>query len=123
RDYDLHYMANANPTLEPFALADVHADSDVTLTAAWPPEAVETYLYYDALTQRLVDRREAMRVSWFAMGGELAVDASAVDEDGTATSVSTTWHTPAAGDAWLWLVLRDSRGGLAWQELHVTVTP
>jgi hypothetical protein len=62
-----------------------------------------------------------MRVSWFATGGALAVDASAVGVDDSATSVSTTWHTPAAGDVWLWFVLRDSRGGIAWQQLRVTV--
>ena len=62
-----------------------------------------------------------MRVSWFATGGTLAVDASAVDEDDAATSVSTTWHTPAAGPAWLWVVLRDSRGGVAAQAVAVTV--
>jgi hypothetical protein len=123
RDYDLHYVANANPVLDPIALDTVQADRDVALTASWPAESVESFLYYDALTQQLVTRREAMRVSWFATGGSLAVDASAVGEDDTATTVSTTWHTPAAGEAWLWIVLRDSRGGIAWQPLRVTVTP
>lgn len=121
RDYDLRYVANASPTLEPIVLDSVPAHSDVTLIATWPADAAETYLYYDALAQRLVERREAMRVSWFATAGSLAVDASAVGEDDTATSVSTTWHTPGAGDAWLWFVLRDSRGGITWRELHVTV--
>ncbi len=121
RDYDLRYVANQNPALDPIALATVPANSDVTLTASWPTDAVETYLYYDSLAQHLVERRESMRVSWFATAGTLAVDASAVGEDDRATSVSTTWHTPAAGDAWLWFVLRDSRGGIAWQQLPVTV--
>ena len=121
RDYDLHYVANENPALDPLVLDRVPANTGVTLTATWPAEAVETYLYYDTLSQRLVDRREAMRVSWFATAGVLAVDASAVGEDDAGTSVSTTWHTPAAGEAWLWIVLRDSRGGIAWRELHVTV--
>src|SRR6185503_19079912 len=65
RDYDLHYVANANPTLEAFTLTSAPANSDVALSAAWPDESVESYLYYDALAQRLVDRRESMRVSWF----------------------------------------------------------
>ena len=121
RDYDLRYVANQAPVLEPLALADVPADSDVTLTASWPASGVETYLYFDPTSQTLVERREGMRVSWFATGGTLAVDASAVDEDDAATSVSTTWRTPAAGPAWVWIVLRDSRGGVAARAVPVTV--
>jgi hypothetical protein len=121
REYDLRYAANRNPTLDPIALATVPADSDVTLTASWPADAVEHYLYYDPFVQRLVERREAMRVSWFATSGALAVDGSAVAETDFATSVTPTWHTPPAGDAWLWFVLRDSRGGIAWQSLQVTL--
>lgn len=121
RDYDLHYMPNRKPALDDIVLDRVAAASDVTLTASWPAESAESYLYYDTLSQTLVTRREAMRVSWYATAGSLAVDASAVGEGNPATSVSTTWHTPAAGDAWLWVVLRDSRGGIAWRELHVTV--
>ncbi|MDX2086432.1 MAG: hypothetical protein SFX73_01225 [Kofleriaceae bacterium] len=121
RAYDLAYVANTNPTLEPLVLTTVPADTDVTLTASWPASAVETYLHFDPVSQTLVDRREAMRVSWFATGGALDVDASLVDEQDVATSASTTWHTPSPGTAWLWLVLRDSRGGVAAQALAITV--
>ncbi len=120
-DYDVRYTANTNPTLDPLVLDAVPADRDVTLTASWPADAVESFLYYDPVAQALVIRREAMRVSWFATGGALAVDASAVAEDREETRVTTTWHTPAAGPAWLWLVLRDSRGGIATQTRSITV--
>jgi hypothetical protein len=121
RRYDLEYVANQNPTLDPIALANVPANTDVTLTASWPAEAAETYVFFDRLAQQLVDRREAMRVSWFATAGELASDATAVGETDLATSVSTTWRTPAAGTAHLWFVLRDSRGGLAVRDVSITV--
>jgi hypothetical protein len=121
--YDLSYVANHSPTLDPLVLPGVTAHTDVTLTASWPAEAAETYLSYEQISQTLVSRREAMRLSWFATGGTLAVDASAVAEADPATHVSTTWHTPAAGTAYLWLVLRDSRGGIATQTLRVTVEP
>jgi hypothetical protein len=63
-----------------------------------------------------------MRVSWFATAGALAADASAVDESAASTSVTTTWHTPTTGGlAFLWLVLRDSRGGIATASYPVTV--
>jgi hypothetical protein len=122
RDYDVRYVANANPALDEIALAaSVPADTDVELVASWPAAAAESYLFFDRLGQVLVERREAMRLSWFATGGALAVDATAVAEDDPATTVSTTWHTPAAGPATVWFVLRDSRGGIATRELQVTV--
>jgi hypothetical protein len=124
QDYKTMYVANANPTiaslsldstpLDPATPAVLMPDKTVSMTATWPDTAVETYLYYDPDSETLVTRRESMRVSWFATGGEIAVDASAVSESDDALSVTTTWHTPAAsGPAWLWLVLRDSRGGIA----------
>lgn len=119
--YDTMYVANQNPALDPIALETVPPDSDVTLTATWPASAAESYLAYDAVTQTLVTRREALRVSWFATGGRLAVDATQVGELETATSVTTTWHTPSAGAATLWIVLRDSRGGIAVQTTAVSV--
>ncbi len=121
-DYDQHYVANHNPVLEQAMVLDhVAADSDITLRAAWPAASVETYLYFDPQSQTLVDRREAMRVSWFATGGSLAVDASAVGEDDVTTAVWTTWHTPSPGPAWIWMVLRDARGGIAARAYSVTV--
>lgn len=120
-DYDQRYVANENPVLEPMVLDQVPADRDVTLRATWSAASAESYLYFDPAAQALVERREAMRVSWFATGGSLAVDASAVGETDEATEVSTTWHTPPAGAAWIWMVLRDSRGGIATRAYSVTV--
>jgi hypothetical protein len=122
-DYDLHYAANNNPTVS-LAIDPMEptAGSQVTLTASWPAEAAESFLYYDPQSQTLVTRRESMRVSWFATGGELPVDATAVGETDNATSATTTWRASGApGPAWLWIVLRDSRGGIAMQTLEVTV--
>jgi len=124
REYELRYAANRNPVLElPGAaqLATVPAHASVALTASWPAESAEPYVYFDQLAQALVQRREAMRVSWFATGGALDVDASAVGEDDPATRVTTTWHTPGPGPATLWLVLRDSRGGVATRAVSVIV--
>ena len=120
-EYQTSYVANANPVLHPLVVGTVTAGADIPITASW--DEPETYLYYDPASQTLVTRREAMRVSWFASAGTLPVDATAVDEDDPATTVSTTWHAPAvAGPAWLWVVLRDSRGGLATLAVAVTVT-
>lgn len=119
--YRAEYVANVNPVLDPVLFDRVPASSEITLTASWPAASAESYLYFDAAGQTLIDRREAMRVSWFATGGTLAVDASAVAEASDATSASTTWQTPAAGTAWIWIVLRDSRGGVAVRGAQVTI--
>lgn len=121
RDYDQHYVANRNPVLVPPVLTTVPAHAEVELAAAWPAESAEPYLYFDQLNQRLIHRREAMRLSWFATGGALDTDASAVPEDDLTTSVRTTWHTPGPGPATLWFVLRDSRGGIAAAAVPVTI--
>lgn len=120
-DYRMNYVPNSNPVLDPIELVDVPADSDVTLVASWPAGSAETFLWFDPLRQRLIERREALRLSWFATGGGLAVDASAIAEQDEATSVSTTWRTPGPGTAHVWFVLRDSRGGLATRSVTVEV--
>jgi hypothetical protein len=118
-EYQTDYRANVNPTLEPFAVPDVAAGAAVTLTASWPASAAEDFLLYDPESQSLITRHEAMRVSWFATAGSLDVDATATAAE---TSVSTTWHAPTEpGSAWLWVVLRDLRGGIATAQAHVTI--
>ncbi|CAN5462778.1 hypothetical protein BH11MYX1_BH11MYX1_54410 [soil metagenome] len=132
--YKTMYVANANPSLTGIAIDNVPidptratptiaiADHDVTLRTGWPASAVESFLYFDPSAMQLVTRHEAMRVSWFATSGELAVDASAVTEDDPALTVSTTWRAPQVpGPAWIWLVLRDSRGGIATATFPITV--
>ncbi|HET9991190.1 MAG TPA: hypothetical protein VFQ65_21810, partial [Kofleriaceae bacterium] len=101
QQYKTTYVANTNPSLTALTIdgapaTTVAADRDVTLSIGWPADSVESYLYYDQTSQTLIARRESMRVSWFATAGALAVDASAIDESDSATTVSTTWHTPAA---------------------------
>ncbi len=128
--YKTLYVANTNPSLTGLSIDGVGVDAttkvtpdhDVTLTTSWPAASVEAFLYFDPDAMQLVTRHEAMRVSWFATGGELAVDASAVVEDDPTNTVSTTWHTPAhRGPAWIWLVLRDSRGGLVTATFAIAV--
>lgn len=118
--YQLDYVANQNPTLEPIQMGNVIAGSAVAITASWP--VTETYLYYDPVSETLITRRESMLVSWFATGGSFPVDATAVGEDDPAQSAQVTWTAPTTpGPAWLWIVLRDSRGGIATQSIDVTV--
>ena len=130
RQYSLDYVANRNPTLDaPMidgAIVDattrVGADTDVTLTATWSVDSAEGYLYYDRDRQALVDRRESLRISWFATGGAFPVDSIAIDEGAAETSETITWRTPGSiGPATLWLVLRDARGGTAVQSATIAI--
>ena len=118
-EYQMSYVANQTPVLGPLVVPQPAANTDVTISTTW--NEPETYLYYDPRSQTLVSRRESMRVSWFTSGGELAVDATQVGEDDPATGASTTWHVPGPGTYYLWAVLRDSRGGIAWTDQTITV--
>src|SRR5258708_24151010 len=78
-EFGKRYMPNGNPQLLPLAATvagqpaspmTVQAGHAVDLVAAWPPETVETFPVYDIVTQKLVDHRESMRVSWFASDGK-----------------------------------------------------
>lgn len=103
-------------------------DEDVTGCAAdcTTPRGcsgAEPYLVFDPTTRELVTRREEIRVSWFATAGEIADDVvgRAADEAGK-SDVENTWTAPAkAGEARLWLVIRDDRGGLGWQGYRVQI--
>ncbi|MFT3692873.1 MAG: hypothetical protein QM831_07015 [Kofleriaceae bacterium] len=106
-DYQLSYVANANPVLT----ATIDGD---TITASWDPP--EQYLYYDPDSETLITRRESMRVSWFTTSGSFDVDATAVDETDLTTSVTQTLRGATA--ATIFVVLRDSRGGIATATLQ-----
>ena len=80
----------------------------------------ERYVYYDTADQRLVVRRESMRVSWFATGGVFGVDTTGRDEADLSSTSSNTLTLPAApGQVRGWVVLRDSRGGSAWSRFAI----
>lgn len=124
------YQPNANPTLSVISAAvdgevvdraAIVRDAEVTFAVDWGPSA-EMYLRYDRDALALVEEREAIRVSWFVTAGELAADATGRDPDDIETFTRVTWRAPAdPGAVHLWAVARDSRGGVAFVELDVTV--
>jgi len=82
----------------------------------------ETFVYYDPLSRSLIDRREAMRVAWFAGAGSFGDDHTGRREDELDTFSDGSWTAPdTAGPVHLWVVLRDSRGGVDWQSYVVDV--
>lgn len=140
-DFSARYRPNVNPTLvgvtavtasargsgdgtalgtEPTTLP---AHTAVTLRATWTADSVESFPVFDPESRTLVDHREAMRVSWFVSGGELSSERTGRGEAETDTFADDTWTTPDPGPAYLWVVLRDSRGGVVFAAYPVMLAP
>jgi hypothetical protein len=133
REFTQRYVANRNPTLAPLTatlageaarLDAIPAGRRVTFHVAWAPEDAETYVRFEPATQSLEDRREALRVSWFATDGAFDSDRTGSAEDDPATTTDNGWTAPAAaGAVHVWVVLRDSRGGVDFAAYDVIVIP
>ena len=83
----------------------------------------EAFAYLDPEQHVLVDRHESMRVSWFTTAGTIDKDHTGnLEADFAQTSSDNTWTAPAeAGPVFLWVVLRDDRGGVDWRSFKVDV--
>jgi hypothetical protein len=121
-DFGRRYRANANPTFHVDVPAPLARGARVVLRARWKADDAEAYVSFDRDTQTLRDRREAMRVSWFASAGGFDADRTGRAEDDPALQSENGWTAPdAPGTVHLWFVLRDSRGGVAWVERDAEV--
>jgi hypothetical protein len=126
--YAMQYTPNQNPQLEPLQssvdLGAVPAGQTITLTASWPQGTAETFPVFDLTAQALLPQRESLRVSWFATDGSFDQDHTGRGPDEDGTSTDNLWTAPSApGSVHLWVVLRDSRGGVDFLYQAVTVTP
>jgi hypothetical protein len=69
-----------------------------------------------------VDRREAIAVAWYATSGAFDVDRSGRAGDDTVTTSDNGWQAPSAGgSAIMWVVLRDERGGVGWEQYAIDI--
>jgi hypothetical protein len=101
------------------AIQDCPADCTTPVGCA----GSEPFAYLDPEDHVLVDRHESMRVSWFASRGSFYADHSGRPEsEFTETSSDNTWTAPnEPGPVFMWVVLRDDRGGVDWQSFKVNV--
>lgn len=83
----------------------------------------EPFAYLDPAINALVDRHEAMRVSWFATRGTVDKDHTGrLESESDETSSDNIWTAPEeTGPVFMWVVLRDDRGGVDWQSFKVDV--
>ena len=123
QEFRARYVPNRNPHLAELGLAGgattVAPGGREVLQAAWAPEAAEPFVAFDLASSALVDRVEALRVSWFSTAGTFDADRSAPQGEARA---QVGWRAPdAPGPVHLWAVLRDDRGGMGWRHLVVEV--
>jgi hypothetical protein len=84
----------------------------------------EHYVAFDPVRREVVLQRESIRVAWLATGGVFAEERTGREPDDTRRDSENAWTAPdTSGDVTLWVVLRDDRGGTAWQRHRVRVVP
>ena len=83
----------------------------------------EPFAYLDPESHELVDRHESMRVSWFGTAGSFYTDHTGrSQEEFSQTSSDNSWTAPkGSGPVFMWVVLRDDRGGVDWRSFEVNV--
>lgn len=131
--YLARYEANRNPEIRSLAAtlggspADpevIPAGSVVTFELGWDAADAEPFVVFDREAQAIVDARESMRASWLATAGEFENDRTGRDAGDLITSTANAWTAPTeAGRVFLWVVLRDSRGGVDFASWTVEVVP
>jgi hypothetical protein len=95
---------------------------DVNCAHAHGCAGAERYVVLDQASGTLVDRREAMAVAWYATGGAFDFDRAGRSNDDPATTSDNGWQAPdTAGIVTMWIVLRDERGGVGWQQYVLDV--
>ena len=90
-----------------------------------PCTGSEPYLNLDLVEHRLIERRESIRISWFADAGAFDHDRTGRSEGEAATpDTENAWTAPAAAtDVHVWAVIRDDRGGVGWNTYVIHVVP
>jgi hypothetical protein len=125
------YVPNRNPHLLPLratvdggpaSLEDLPAGRDVRFEVGWSADDAEPFIAFEPASQAIVERREALRVSWYATAGQFEADVTGRAAEDLETTVSNAWRSPDEGRrVFLWVVLRDERGGLDWASYVVEV--
>jgi len=137
-DYNNRYQLNLDPVIDHADVSvssseqqpldgnvpSVQAGTVVTIEASFGAGSAETFPVFDLVSQTLADQQESLSLSWFVTAGTFEHDRTGVAAGDNATTTSNRWTAPAqAGTVYLWLVLRDSRGGTDYKSYQLQVTP
>lgn len=125
------YVPNTNPALTPVtveldgetqALDALPRDRELILTVGWSDSSREPYVVYDSDAVTLVERDESLRVSWFVTAGELTYDYTGSAGSERKLQTTNRWRSPDyETTVFLWVVLRDDRGGVSWGGYELSV--
>ena len=108
-------LDSGSPTIAP--------GESVVFQATFADGSAETFPVLNQSGDALADQTEDLYMSWFATSGSFEHDRTGVAGTQTATSTSNAWRAPGtAMPVYLWLVLRDSRGGTAFRSYSIQVT-
>jgi hypothetical protein len=128
--FRMQYVPNANPKLvdvaaqidgAPVPLDSLPPSRAVTLTASWTAASRESFVVYDLETASLATAEEALVVSWFASGGSFESGRTGETAAG-GNEAQNRWTTPGTDKrAMLWVVLRDSRGGMDYRSYSIRI--
>ncbi len=114
------YSANQHPRIEAVLAAGLPADGTtvsagetIELTVQPSADSVETYAWYDPGARMVGEQTERLDVAWYCTAG---------DFEQARTDAANRWTAPnERGAVQLWVVLRDSRGGVDWRALTLQV--
>jgi hypothetical protein len=144
QEYNTTYVRNQNPTIvgttaaldggsqtplespaadggmpTPFA---VPVGGTVFFQASWTPTSVESFPVFDPVTRTLITEKEILSVAWYATAGAMEFDLTVREAENTSTIAHNSWVAPDAGGlVHMWIVLRDDRGGVDFQEYALQV--
>jgi hypothetical protein len=136
-EYDKRYQPNNDPGIATTDVSRADGSSfnldsgsptiapgeSVVFQATFADGSAETFPVLNPTGDALVDQTEDLYMSWFATSGSFEHDRTGVAGTQTATSTSNAWRAPGtAMPVYLWLVLRDSRGGTAFRSYSIQVT-
>ncbi|HVZ71333.1 MAG TPA: hypothetical protein VHJ20_03075 [Polyangia bacterium] len=96
------------------------------LEMAWSADSPESFPVWNVQTLTLDMHREAMSASWYVTAGEFQHDRTGRAETETDLTTRNQWTAPvvtASTNVHLWIVLRDSRGGIDFAETTIEVRP
>jgi hypothetical protein len=122
RAFAERYVRNRAPAVSVTMPTRVSPGAVVDVDVRWSAGDAEDFVVYDRATQTLVTERESIVASFFATAGTFEVERSGRDADDRTTSTTNRFTAPdRAGRVRVWVVARDSRGGVAWQAIDVDV--
>lgn len=124
--FDVIRDGNTEPLSTPLTLS---AGAELRILPRFTEASVESYevLRTDVNTRAIFVEaaNEELSVQWFCSAGELAKEVTGPKRTKGFDNLYTAPDAPPAtnGRASLWLVVRDGRGGTAWTQLDVEITP